>query len=125
MVLKNYRTLAATQDWDGTAQTIITQLPRDFLAQRYYIDMDSAAVAAAGTVTPVVDGGLKMITSIKIVAVGEGSSRTIFEVNGRDLWHMNLFDYGAPVSPITIPLTTSSGQLHLILHRLSLQQVRP
>ena len=112
MVLKNYRTLAATQDWDGTAQTIITQLPRDFLAQRYYIDMDSAAVAAAGTVTPVVDGGLKMITSIKIVAVGEGSSRTIFEVNGRDLWHMNLFDYGAPVSPITIPLTTGAGQLH-------------
>ena len=53
MVLKNYRTLAATQDWDGTAQTIITQLPRDFLAQRYYIDIDSAAVAAAGTVTPV------------------------------------------------------------------------
>jgi len=112
MVLKNYRTLAASQDWDSTAQTIITQLPRDFLAQRYYIDMDSAAVAAAGTVTPVVDGGLKMITSIKIVAVGEGSSRTIFEVNGRDLWHMNLFDYGAPVSPITLPLTTSSGQLH-------------
>jgi len=112
MVLKNYRTLAATQTWDSTAQTIITQLPRDFLAQRYYIDMDSAAVAAAGTVTPVVDGGLKMITSIKIVAVGEGSSRTIFEVNGRDLWHMNLFDYGAPVSPITIPLTTGAAQLH-------------
>jgi len=41
LVLKNYRTLSATQDWDGTAQTIITQLPRDFLAQRYYIDMDS------------------------------------------------------------------------------------
>ena len=112
MVLKNYRTLAATQTWDSTAQTIITQLPRDFLAQRYYIDMDSAAVAAAGTVTPVVDGGLKMITSIKIVAVGEGSSRTIFEVNGRDLWHMNLFDYGAPVSPITLPLTTTAAQLH-------------
>ena len=32
MVLKNYRTLAASQDWDGTAQTIIPQLPRDFLA---------------------------------------------------------------------------------------------
>ena len=113
MVLKNYRTLAATQDWDGTAQTIITQLPRDFLAQRYYIDMDSAAVAAAGTVTPVVDGGLKMITNIKIVAVGEGSSRTIFEVNGTDLYHMNLFDYGAPVSPIQLPLTTSQAQLHM------------
>ena len=113
MVLKNYRTLAATQDWDGTAQTIITQLPRDFLAQRYYIDIDSAAVAAAGTVTPVVDGGLKMITNIKVVAVGEGSSRTIFEVNGEDLYHMNTFDYGAPVSPITIPLTTGAAQLHM------------
>ena len=75
--------------------------------------MDSAAVAAAGSVTAVVDGGLKMITNIKIVAVGEGSSRTIFEVNGEDLYHMNLFDYGSPISPITLPLTTSSGQLHM------------
>jgi len=113
MVLKNYRTLAATQNWDSTAQTIITQLPRDFLAQRYYIDIDSAAVAAAGAVTAVVDGGLKMITNIKIVAVGEGSSRTIFEVNGEDLYHMNLFDYGSPISPITLPLTTTAAQLHM------------
>ena len=113
MVLKNYRTLSATQDWDSTAQTIITQLPRDFLAQRYYIDMDSSGVVAAGSVTPVVDGGLKMITNIKIVAVGEGSSRTIFEVNGTDLYHMNLFDYGSPISPIQFPLTTGSAQLHM------------
>ena len=113
MVLKNYRTLASTQTWDSTAQTIITQLPRDFLAQRYYIDMDSSGVVAAGTVTPVVDGGLKMITNIKIVAVGEGSSRTIFEVNGTDLYHMNLFDYGSPVSPIQLSLTTGQAQLHM------------
>jgi len=113
MVLKNYRTLASTQTWDSTAQTIITQLPRDFLAQRYYIDMDSDDVRAAGTVTPVVDGGLKMITNIKIVAVGEGSSRTIFEVNGEDLYHMNLFDYGAPITPIQLSLTTSQAQLHM------------
>ena len=113
MVLKNYRTLSSTQDWDSTAQTIITQLPRDFLAQRYYIDMDSSGVVAAGSVTPVVDGGLKMITNIKIVAVGEGSSRTIFEVNGTDLYHMNLFDYGSPISPIQFPLTTGSAQLHM------------
>ena len=112
-MLKNYRTLSATQTWDSTAQTIITQLPRDFLAQRYYIDINSPAVVAAGTVTPVVDGLLKCITNIKIVAVGEGSSRTIFEVSGEDLYHMNLFDYGAPVSPITFPLTTGSGQLHM------------
>ena len=113
MVLKNYRTLAAVQAWDGTAQTIITQLPRDFLAQRYYIDMDSDDVKAAGSVTAVVDGGLKMITNIKIVAVGEGSSRTIFEVNGTDLYHMNLFDYGSPVSPIQLSLTTGQAQLHM------------
>jgi|TARA_R110000824_G_scaffold52929_3_gene146903 hypothetical protein len=113
MVLKNYRTLAAVQDWDGTAQTIITQLPRDFLAQRYYVDMDSDDVKAAGAVTAVVDGGLKMITNIKIVAVGEGSSRTIFEVNGTDLYHMNLFDYGSPVSPIQLSLTTGQAQLHM------------
>ena len=37
--------------------------------------MDSDDVRAAGTVTAVVDGGLKMITNIKVVAVGEGSSR--------------------------------------------------
>ena len=113
MVLKNYRTLSATQDWDGTAQTIITQLPRDFVVQRYYIDMDSDDVKAAGSVTAVVDGGLKMITNIKIVAVGEGSSRTIFEVNGTDLYHMNLFDYGSPISPIQLPLTTGAVQLHM------------
>ena len=113
MVLKNYRTLASTQTWYSTAQTIITQLPRDFLAQRYYIDMNSSGAVAAGTVTPVVDGLLKCITNIKIVAVGEGSSRTIFEVSGQDLYHMNLFDYGAPVSPITFPLTTGSGQIHM------------
>ena len=113
MVLKNYRTLSAVQTWDSTAQTIITQLPRDFLAQRYYIDMDSSGVVAAGSVTPVVDGGLKMITNIKIVAVGEGSSRTIFEVSGQDLYHMNLFDYGSPISPIQFPLTTGSAQLHM------------
>ena len=46
MVLKNYRTLANTQTWDGTAQTVITQLPRDFLAQRYIIDMNTPAVSA-------------------------------------------------------------------------------
>ena len=54
-----------------------------------------------------------MITNIKIVAVGEGSSRTIFEVNGTDLYHMNLFDYGSPVSPIQLSLTTGQAQLHM------------
>ena len=50
MVLKNYRTLATTQVWDGTAQTIITQLPRDFLAQRYILDLNSPTIKTEGVV---------------------------------------------------------------------------
>ena len=110
MVLKNYRTLATTQTWDGTAQTVITQLPRDFLAQRYIIDMNSPAISAIGGASVlVVDALLRCITNIKIVAVGEGSSRTIFEVNGRDLYHMNLFDYGAPVGGLEVPTAVAGG----------------
>ena len=116
MVLKNYRTLANVQTWDGTAQTVITQLPRDFLAQRYIIDMNSAGVSSIGGVSVlVVDGLLRCITNIKIVAVGEGSSRTIFEVNGRDLYHMNLFDYGASTGGLLIPTTVvgAGTRLHM------------
>ena len=116
MVLKNYRTLAQNQTWDGTAQTVITQLPRDFLAQRYIIDMNSPGVSSIGGVSVlVVDGLLRCITNIKIVAVGEGSSRTIFEVSGRDLYHMNTFDYGAPVGGLLIPTTVvgAGTRLHM------------
>jgi len=116
MVLKNYRTLANTQTWDGTAQTVITQLPRDFLAQRYIIDMNSAGVSSIGGVSVlVVDALLRCITNIKIVAVGEGSSRTIFECNGRDLYHMNLFDYGASTGGLLIPTTVvgAGTRLHM------------
>ena len=110
MVLKNYRTLANTQTWDGTAQTVITQLPRDFLAQRYIIDMNSPAISAIGGASVlVVDALLRCITNIKIVAVGEGSSRTIVEISGRDLYHMNLFDYGAPVGALEVPTAVAGG----------------
>jgi len=110
MVLKNYRTLATTQSWSGVAQTVITQLPRDFLAQRYIIDMNSPAISAIGGVSVlVVDALLRCITNIKIVAVGEGSSRTIFECNGRDLYHMNTFDYGAPTGGLEVPTAVAGG----------------
>ena len=110
MVLKNYRTLATTQSWSGVAQTVITQLPRDFLAQRYIIDMNSPAISAIGGVSVlVVDSLLRCITNIKIVAVGEGSSRTIFECNGRDLYHMNTFDYGAPTGALEVPTAVAGG----------------
>jgi len=114
LVLKNYRTLSAQQVWDSTAQTIITQLPRDFLAQRYILDLNSPTIkTVGGSSTLVTDALLKCITNIKIVAVGEGSSRTIFEVSGQDLWHMNNFDYGSPISFLLVPTTTSDTQCHV------------
>jgi len=113
LVLKNYRTLATQQVWDSTAQTIITQLPRDFLAQRYILDFNSSGIACTGTSTLVTDSLLKCITNIKIVAVGEGSSRTIFSVSGQDLWHMNNFDYGSPISFLLVPTTTGATQAHV------------
>ena len=113
MVLKNYRTLAQTQVWDGTSQTIITQLPRDFLAQRYILDLNSSGIACAGTSTLVTDALLKCITNIKLVAVGEGSSRTIVEISGQDLWHMNNWDYGSPISFLLVPATTGATQAHV------------
>ena len=113
MVLKNYRTLATQQVWDSTAQTIITQLPRDFLGQRYILDFNSSGIACTGTSTLVTDSLLKCITNINIVAVGEGSSRTIFSVSGQDLWHMNNFDYGSPISFLLVPTTTGATQAHV------------
>jgi len=112
MVLKNYRTLATTQVWDGTSQTIITSLPRDFLSQRYIIDMFSDDVRCTGTSVLVTDAFLKCIDNIKIVAVGEGSSRTIWETNGKDLYHMNEFDYGSAVEPLVVNTTTGAGTCH-------------
>jgi len=113
LVLKNYRTLAQSQVWDGTSQTIITQLPRDFLAQRYILDLNSSGIACTGTSTLVTDALLKCITSIKLVAVGEGSSRTIVEISGQDLWHMNNWDYGSPISFLLVPATTGATQAHV------------
>jgi len=113
MVLKNYRTLSSTQTYDSTAQTIITQLPRDFLAQRYILDLNSSGIACAGTSTLVTDALLKCITDIKIVAVGEGSSRTIFQISGQDLWYKNNWDYGSPASFLLVPATTGATQAHV------------
>ena len=108
MVLKNYRTISATQSYDGTAQTITTDLPRDFLIQRLLLDWEGTATLSS-TSTIVTDGLLKCITAIRIKAVGEGSSRTIFEVSGKDLYNMNMFDYGSSPSPLVTPTTTGTA----------------
>ena len=93
MVLKNYRTLTSTQSYDGTAQTSVTDLPRDFLIQRILLDFQGTTVLS-GTSVLVQDALLKCVKAIRVKAVGEGSSRTIFDVQGNDLYYMNLFDYG-------------------------------
>ena len=93
MVLKNYRTLTSTQSYDGTAQTITTDIPRDFLIQRLILDFHGVTTLG-GTSTQVEDPLLKCVKAIRIKAVGEGSSRTLVDISGRNLYYMNLFDYG-------------------------------
>ena len=80
MVLKNYRPLTATQTYSGAATTITTDLPRDFLIQRVLLDFNGTTTIAGGVSVLVTDALLKNVASIKIKAVGEGSSRTIFDV---------------------------------------------
>ena len=73
MVLKNYRTLSATQAYAGTATTITTDLPRDFLIQRVVLDFSGTTTIAVGVSVIVEDALLKCGQSVKISAVGEGS----------------------------------------------------
>jgi hypothetical protein len=93
MVLKNYRTLSSTQSYDGTAQTITTDLPRDFLVQRIILDFHGTTTLS-GTSVLVTNALLRCVKNIRIKAVGEGSSRTIVDIKGEDLYYLNLFDYG-------------------------------
>ena len=90
-MLKNYRTLTTTQTYDGTASTQTTDLPRDFLIQRILLNYNGTTVLG-GTSVLVEDPLLSCVKAIRIKAVGEGSSRTIFDVSGADLYYMNLFD---------------------------------
>jgi len=93
MVLKNYRTLSQTQSYTGTATTVTTDLPRDFLIQRIILDFNGSTVLS-GTSTLVTNALLRCVKNIRIKAVGEGSSRTIVDIKGEDLYYLNLFDYG-------------------------------
>ena len=93
MVLKNYRTLSSTQSYDGTASTITTDLPRDFLIQRIILDFQGTTTLG-GTSVLVTNALLRCVKNIRIKAVGEGSSRTIVDIKGEDLYYLNLFDYG-------------------------------
>jgi len=93
MVLKNYRTLSSTQTYSGSATTITTDLPRDFLIQRIILDFHGITTLG-GTSVQVTNPLLRCVKNIRIKAVGEGSSRTIVDIKGEDLYYLNLFDYG-------------------------------
>jgi len=93
MVLKNYRTLTSTQTYSGAATTITTDLPRDFLIQRILLNFNGVTTLG-GTSVLVNDPLLNNVKAIRIKAVGEGSSRTIFDVSGQDLYYFNGFDNG-------------------------------
>ena len=93
MVLKNYRTLTSTQTYSGTATTTTTDLPRDFLIQRIVLDFEGTTTLS-GTSVQVTNPLLRCVKNIRVKAVGEGSSRTIVDVRGEDLFYMNTFDYG-------------------------------
>ena len=93
MVLKNYRTLTSTQTYSGSATTTVTDLPRDFLIQRIILDFEGTTTLS-GTSTLVTNALLRNVKNIRVKAVGEGSSRTIVDIAGEDLYYMNLFDYG-------------------------------
>ena len=93
MVLKNYRTLTSTQSYDGSATTLTTDLPRDFLIQRLILDFHGVTTLG-GTSVLVTNALLRCVKNIRIKAVGEGSSRTIVDIKGEDLYYLNLFDYG-------------------------------
>ena len=93
MVLKNYRTITSTQNYTGTATTLTTDLPRDFLIQRILLNFNGTTTLS-GTSVLVTDALLKCVKAIRIKAVGEGSSRTVFDVSGQDLYYMNGFDNG-------------------------------
>ena len=93
MVLKNYRTLSSTQTYSGSATTTTTDLPRDFLIQRIILDW-KGVTTLGGTSTQVEDPLLRCVKAIRIKAVGEGSSRTLVDISGTDLYYLNYFDYG-------------------------------
>ena len=115
MVLKNYRTLTSTQTYDGTASTQTTDLPRDFLIQRILLNFNGTTVLG-GTSTLVEDPLLSCVKAIRIKAVGEGSSRTIFDVSGADLYYMNLFDnaFGLDLDNTDTSAATHTQQMGFI-----------
>ena len=91
MVLKNRRTLATTASYTASTTSTIS-LPRDFLVQR--INLDFLGTSTISSTSTLVSGaGFALMKFVRVRAVGEGSSRLIYEIKGEDLGNLNYFQY--------------------------------
>ena len=106
MVLKNRRTLATTASYSASTTSTIA-LPRDFLIQRVNLSF-VGTVVNSGTVTLVSGAPWSLMKFVRIKAVGEGSSKTIYEVKGEDIGNLNYFQYGTGCKMQESPLLTGT-----------------
>ena len=106
MVLKNRRTLATTASYSASTTSTI-QLPRDFLIQRINLSF-VGTVVNSGTVTLVSGSPWALMKYVRVKAVGEGSSKTIYEVKGEDIGNLNFFQYGTGCKMQESPLLTGT-----------------
>ena len=106
MVLKNRRTLATTASYSASTTSTIA-LPRDFLIQRVNLSF-VGTVVNSGTVTLVSGAPWSLMKYIRVKAVGEGSSKTIYEVKGEDIGNLNFFQYGRGCKMQESPLLTGT-----------------
>jgi len=118
MVLKNKRTLATTATYSASTTSSIS-LPRDFLIQRVNLSMRGTPTVTSTVSTLTSGSPWALMKYVRIKAVGEGSSKTIYEVKGEDIGNLNYFQYGTAVkmqnSPVAIAAHTNLGTFHATL----------
>ena len=118
MVLVNRRTLATTMTYSASTTSTIS-LPRDFLIQRINLAMVGTPTTTSSVSTLVSGSPFALMKYVRVKAVGEGSSKTIYEVKGEDIGNLNYFQYGTAVSnqnsPTDVATNTNEGQFFCTL----------
>ena len=77
MVLKNRRTLSTTASYSASTTSSVS-IPRDFLIQRINLSMVGTPVITSSVSTLVSGSPWALCKYIRVKAVGEGSSKTIY-----------------------------------------------
>ena len=118
MVLKNRRTLATTASYSASSTSSIS-LPRDFLIQRINLSMRGTPTVTSSVAVLRSGAPWALMKYIRVKAVGEGSSKTIYEVKGEDIGNLNYFQYGTAVkmqnSPVAVAAHTNLGNFNCTL----------